>query len=468
MAGAPFSNIRQLANMVGDVQFSSDPAQEPAKIHTIRPRIATTTSDSIIAGYQEGTGLSGTFLEYIWDGATASAIGTECVNVYKFIVENYTSDHEIWLFGFSRGAFTVRCVVGMINNCGIIRRLSSYTPQEVDSLCYEVFRTYRSSLPGDAPQSREIVGERGNADRVWQVERPIRFMGIIDTVGSLGIPRLNAGIGFDWAPFEFFDQRVSSVVQFVWHAPSLHDRLWMFQPCLILPGKGSNRAVVRQMWFPGTHYDVGRQTFRFVRQSPSNWIEKALGLLPDLLSRTIWPNEVLADTVLRWLVQGIQTVDDNSLNPIIPNIPREIQNLTQRIASPPSDSTGSGDIYGNVLEYAPGGLLFRAIHYLSTAVISFLNRIFPRLGDNIRGALGIKTIIGILTATTDRRIPGVEADVYAYTENEMAGDGGVFSVEGQAQMRGLNEYKQKRYVSRTYENWLLWRRVFGGGDGVAN
>ncbi|KAF2123883.1 hypothetical protein P153DRAFT_371210 [Dothidotthia symphoricarpi CBS 119687] len=510
VAGAPFSNIRQLANMVGEVQYSSESRAEPGEVHTIRPHASVSsdaasatdslaglvsgavntssvddpsavdssavvpnsnTSDTIIAGYQEGTGLNSNFVEYIWDGATASALSTECINVYKFIVTHYTLDHEIWLFGFSRGSFTVRCVAGMLNNCGIIRRLPSYSEAEIDSLCSEVFRTYRSSIPSDAPQSPECVDRRKNADRIWQVARPIRFMGIIDTVGSLGIPRLSAGVGFDWAPFEFFDLHMSSAVQYVYHAPALHDRLWMFQPCLVLPGSGGEAAVVRQKWFPGTHYDVGRQTFRFVKQSPVNWIEKVLGLLPDLLSQTVFPNEVLSDTVLRWIVQGIQTVDEDSLNPIIPTVPEEIQRLTNRIAAPAPNTTGSGDIYGNILDYAPGGIVVDFVHRMSTAAISFLNGIFPRLGDNIRDALGIKTIIGILTATADRRIPGVKADVYAYTVKEavMGGNPSVkgveaFSVEEQAKMERADVRGQGRYASRTLENWLLWKRVFGGGD----
>lgn len=57
-------------------------------------------------------------------------------------------------------------------------------------------------------------------------------MGLFDTVDSLGIPRLNTGVGFDWP--EFYDQKISSEVEKVYHAISLHDRLWMFEPCLAL------------------------------------------------------------------------------------------------------------------------------------------------------------------------------------------------------------------------------------------
>jgi uncharacterized protein (DUF2235 family) len=67
---------------------------------------------SIVAGYQEGVGLNRNFLDYVWDNATASFIEAECISVYRFIVEYYTADHEIWFFGFSGGSFTVRCLAG--------------------------------------------------------------------------------------------------------------------------------------------------------------------------------------------------------------------------------------------------------------------------------------------------------------------------------------------------------------------
>lgn len=457
MAGAPRSNIRMLADMVGEVQFGNlDPREHPAVVHSIIPRSA-----NIVAGYQEGIGLGATFLEYIWNGATASSIGEECVSVYRFIVEHYTDDHEIWLFGFSRGAFTVRSVAGMINNCGIIRRQEEFlTTEQADRLCYEVFRTYRSSLPIDAPQSDQSKRRRHNADRVWQVKQPVRCMSVIDTVGSLGIPRLNAGIGIDWAPFEFFDQHVSTVVQHVRHAPALHDRLWAFQPCLAFPSEKAPNTIVEQVWFPGVHYDLGRQTFRFVRQHPSNYIEEALGWLPNLLSRTVWPNEVLADNVLKWMLEGVRDVNKGSTN-IIPDVEDRIAEVATRIANPRPDSTGSGDIYGDILRYGPAGSVMGAVQKVSFFATELANKVLPNLGDNIQDLLGIRTIMGIITATADRRIPGIAADVDGYQNKVISKTGVVFSVEQNARMLEENETGAVRYPSQTFQTHRLWKDVFG-------
>ncbi|KAE8857750.1 hypothetical protein PTNB73_08998 [Pyrenophora teres f. teres] len=446
---APPSNIRQLANMVGQVHYTNETTA--AAVHPIVPH-AHTNSSNITAGYQEGVGLNKNFLQYIWDGATASSISEECISVYKYIVENFTSEHEIWLFGFSRGAFTVRCVAGMINNCGIIKQRKEYTDADLYRLCFEVFRTYRSNLPSDAPGSDECQRWKGLDDKVWQVKRPIRFMGVIDTVGALGIPRLNAGIGFDWSPFEFFDQSMSAVVQHVWHAPSLHDRLWIFQPCLVLPDAADEaedgRTVVRQTWFPGTHYDVGRMTFRFVRQNPVNWIEEALGWLPDLLSRTIYPNQ--AEEHVQRLSEGLVKVASRA----------HAEEMEE------SHYTGSGDIYGDVLAYAPGGVVFSAVKKTSRTITSALNNFLPSLGigDNIQQLLGIKTLVSILTATNDRRIPGTEADIYPYMEEERVLIDGVETVVPSIETLGRMNQETRgrpRYPSKTVEAFRLWKGVFG-------
>ena len=230
---------------------------------------------------------------------------------------------------------------------------------------------------------------------------------------------------------------------------------------------------MKQKWFPGTHYDVGRMTFRFARQSPANWIEDALGWATDLLSRTIYPNEVLSDAVLRWLVQGVQEADDDSANPLMPNTDQHVESLSSRLgesavasstASAPTARTGSGDIYGDVLAYAPGGRVFSAIKRTSHSITGLLNDFIPHLGDNIQSLLGIKALVGILTATADRRIPGTEADIYPYKESEtvvVQGREVTFSVEELARLNEKNERGMLRYPSQTLEAHQLWKRVFG-------
>jgi hypothetical protein len=201
------------------------------------------------------------------------------------------------------------------------------------------------------------------------------------------------------------------------------------------------------------------------------------------LSKTIYPNEVLADVVLRWMLQAVQKTEATDARPtaLIPDIATRIPVLTAAIANPtssaqPTGPTGSGDIYGNVLEYGPGGSIFGAIMRFGTTAVGLLNKLAPQLGDNIQDLLGIKVIIRILTAARDRRIPAgskieqgdncMEPSVYAYKDMEIVrteGGGEVlFTVDQTAR---LNEACGMdgglRYPSRTFESFQLWKRIFG-------
>ncbi|KAJ4299062.1 Mediator of RNA polymerase II transcription subunit 7 [Kalmusia sp. IMI 367209] len=457
---APLSTIRQLANQVGVVHFVPTLMQEPTIVHPIVPY-----NPNVIAGYQEGIGLNRTFLEYLWDGATAASIGEECVSLYKFIVQHYTDEHEILLFGYSRGAFTVRCVGGMINNCGILKVSALQHLEDLDTLCREVYRTYRSPLPIDHPRSercRKLKDDRGS---VWQVKQPIRFMGLIDTVGALGVPRLNAGIGLDYSEIEFYDQKVSSSVQVVYQALSLHERWWALQPCFVSSGDGERKAVIRQMWFPGVHHDLGRQTFRFLRQRPWNAVEQLLSTLPHLLSKTQWPNEVCADLVARWLLQGVKDVESPvDANLTFPGIDHEIRRLSLRIEAPDLGTLGSGDT-SSIRNTTPNpdSNIFDPLKRILSLPFTLLNFVFPRFSNETTDFLGVSAILKIFTATNDRRIPRAteQENVYPYWEEESVVDDigreRKFTVAQSAALQRT----EGRYMSRTYETFLTRKGVFG-------
>lgn len=394
------------------------------------------------ARYFEGCGLNGTFLEYLFNGATGSDIGQECQDVYEYIANNYTPDTDIWLFGHSRGSFTVRCVAGMINNCGIINK-KDMSSEQIQSLCKEVYKMYRSPYPEEAPDSSKMKNFRAKAS--WASPNSVKFMGIIDTVGGLGIPKLDAGIGFTWP--EFFDQNVSAEVQKVYHACSLHDRLWMFQPCRAhrdtkrYPGN----LGIHEKWFPGCHYDVGRQKFKFLRNGV-NTVEQLFFHIPDLLTKAVVPNEVCADLVLVWLLEAVR--DEDGIGTLIPDIDDMISEIQSRLYSGTLD-IGSGDIYGKMTDYTPAGIFGSAFSLLTSFTVKLTDHISPslKLGSAIQDFLGIKTLLNILLATQDRRIPDVDADVVPLF------DGGEGSVYERA---GLG-----RYESRTFEGWRDYLRVIG-------
>lgn len=168
-------------------------------------------------------------------------------DAYRFLVERYEPGDEIYLFGFSRGAYTARAVAGMIRNAGLLRR------EEADRV-EDAYRLYRSRRPQDAPDGAAATAFRER----WSREAPVRCVGVWDTVGALGIPlsgvpvvrRLNRR----WA---FHDTELSSTVEAGFQALAVDERRRLFVPAVWQPRRTGSGQRVEQLWFAGSHSDVG-------------------------------------------------------------------------------------------------------------------------------------------------------------------------------------------------------------------
>jgi hypothetical protein len=455
------TNISILATMMGidmTKAMNRKTASDP-----IPPLEVDDRSRQVKARYFDGCGLGDTFLAYLFNGATGSDIGSECLEAYEYIVEHFDNQTELWVFGHSRGSYTVRCLAGMINNCGIIKKRS--TPEATKSLCQEVYQMYRSRDDEDKPTSDKMIRFRKMAswnltDAAGKQVSPIKFMGLVDTVGSLGIPRIDAGVGLDYP--EFYDQNISSDVEKVYHACSMHDRLWAFVPCRARRDPEKKYEITRpelaihEQWFPGCHYDVGRQVFSFFRHS-GNVVEQTLFRIPSLLTKSVSPNEVCADLVLLYLLEGIKTED--GLKTLIPNLyddqTGEIALIKYRLRKTENPDVGTGDVYGKMPEFGPGGIISAAFNQVVNTTIKIADFLTPtlKLGTAVQDMLGVKTITDILLATRDRRIPNTNA-LYV----DLAAGNKVLGGDSVRSKAGLTA---KRYPSRTYENFLSYLYAVG-------
>ena len=153
----------------------------------------------------------------------------------------------------------MRSVAGMINNCGILDRTKIEIDGKSDGFvlhraCTQVYRIYRSRDPQDHPDSPDAVKFRGTHSHSTRLP-PIRFMGMLDCVGSLGVPKLDPG---GTLSFEFFDQAVSHEVQTVMQGFATHDRLFCFKPTYVRRTDTSSKYPdtkfeSTELWFPGAH-----------------------------------------------------------------------------------------------------------------------------------------------------------------------------------------------------------------------
>jgi uncharacterized protein (DUF2235 family) len=165
---------------------------------------------------------------------------------YRFLVEHFEPGDELFLFGFSRGAFTARSTVGLVRNCGIVRREERH---RVD----EAYRLYRAR--DDARRPSGAAAGRFRAAHSHP-DTAVEFVGVWDTVGALGIPipLLPGVITRRWT---FHDTGLSRCVRHAHHALAIDEQRGPFKPTLWTQHPEAEDQVLEQCWFAGVHSDVG-------------------------------------------------------------------------------------------------------------------------------------------------------------------------------------------------------------------
>ena len=187
----------------------------------------------------------GTDRKKIAGGISGAGIDKNIQDCYRFIVQNFDPSDHLFFFGFSRGAYTVRSLGGLIRNCGILQR--EHAARIPDA--YELYRSRRSDFHPNS--SRSVAFRRKYA---VSNKSPIKFIGVWDTVGALGIPIPFLGtLGDD--KYLFHDTEPSSIVEIARHAISIDENREDFKPAQWDSGKSGIDLV--QAWFAGVHSDVG-------------------------------------------------------------------------------------------------------------------------------------------------------------------------------------------------------------------
>jgi hypothetical protein len=208
--------------------------------------------------YIDGVGTGELPLKFVINGAIALSLDNKIKEGYKYIVNHYNPGDDIWLFGFSRGAYTVRCILGMIRNCGILKIDQNTTPDQIDKrtdLAYEIYRNKDRVYHPEGSGADDFKKSYSYPDS----EKPlIKFLGLWDTVGAQGIPSYGIGEGFRY--LEFHDHILPHIVNFACQALAIHERTSFFEPCHI-HSNSTGTVTVKETWFPGVHMEIGGGTF---------------------------------------------------------------------------------------------------------------------------------------------------------------------------------------------------------------
>jgi uncharacterized protein (DUF2235 family) len=219
---------------------------------------------SQIAYYHAGVGTHDRS-DKLFGGAFGRGLDANIRDCYRFLTHNYQPGDELYFFGFSRGAYTVRSLSGLIRNSGLLK--IRHGDQE-----NEAFDLYRN-------RDEHPNGDDAKAFRAAHSYDPvaIKCIGVWDTVGALGLPVEFFRLGTH-DKYRFHDVTLSSRVENAFHALAIDERRKPFAPTLWeQPVEDMDRNWLEQAWFSGVHSNVGGG----------------------------YPDASLSDVTLRWMIERV-------------------------------------------------------------------------------------------------------------------------------------------------------------------
>lgn len=221
----------------------------PTNVLRIARAISPVAGDgtSQLVYYHKGVGTGG-LVDKALGGSTGYGIKSIMEESYRFLANNYEDGDEIYLFGFSRGAYTARSLGGLINLAGLVRKRDL----EHFNAVHKFYR--KSEAKRSVADNLEFI-----TDLFKQSRRPvIHFIGVWDTVGALGAPTPLLGtITKPWVGFH--DTQLRNM-KYAYHALAADERRGPFSPNLWTRkpgGDDDSLCEMKQVWFPGAHSDVG-------------------------------------------------------------------------------------------------------------------------------------------------------------------------------------------------------------------
>ena len=234
---------------------------------SVRPQSADGVKQ--VKWYDEGVGTK--WYDRVIGGGIGAGLEINIVQGYEFLAKEYQEGDEIYVLGFSRGAYTARSLVGMVRNCGLIypkhlglRALMAYgiyrtRDDNVDSATAKLFRS---------SYCRDVT---------------IKFIGVWDTVGALGVP-LDILKDVHMKFYEFHDTNLSNIVENGYQAMAVDEHRNDYDVCPWSPAEKLQQNL-EQRWFIGAHCDVGGgYPDRRLSDLPLRWMQdkaSALGLALD-------------------------------------------------------------------------------------------------------------------------------------------------------------------------------------------
>ncbi|KAF2164695.1 hypothetical protein M409DRAFT_37029 [Zasmidium cellare ATCC 36951] len=285
--------------------------------------------------YQSGIGTGAMSLTTkVMQGGFGGGLNEKVVEAFTFLANNYGPNDEIFLFGFSRGAYTARSIAGLICQVGLL------TPGMMDYFD-EIYNEYKRR--GDAKsfedtewaKAEAVRGELGLDDTMYPGEKmsrieyirkwahlhvKIKVVGVFDTVGSLGISGRVDQPGTD---LDFHSTTLHPKIENAFHALALDESRGNFPPTLFYLDEACREAGVnlRQCWFPGYHGDIGGDAIPLLDTNSMN--EITFAWMIDQLERA----QLLQfdKTALKYpILSRLENLDANTVTSFPPLTPEQV------------------------------------------------------------------------------------------------------------------------------------------------
>ena len=255
-------------------EFSQDPTDEGGNSNVVKLYTTLRVAEGQVAYYHPGVGTMGdSNIRWAvlrqWSKVKGLAFGNgfkaNVIDAYRYLMEVYNDGDEIYIFGFSRGAYTARALGGMLHGYGLLCRGNEghllYVWRMFRAQLKQKRKDLKNQVSGAYKTSTHSVKRNFSFAETFSRKVTIRFMGIWDTVSS---------VGWIYDPIRLIDMAQNPSIQVGRHAVSIDERRAFYRDNLWGPNVGIRhpewpdelrrqniRQDIVQVWFPGAHSDIG-------------------------------------------------------------------------------------------------------------------------------------------------------------------------------------------------------------------
>ena len=258
------------------------------------------------------------------DEGIATTFDSHVIAGYRFLMRYYGRGDPIYIFGFSRGAFTARFLARMVSQVGLL----SMGNEEMVPFAYRTYQNYELGLPTDqeAEERKAYIDsfkstfcrhEHSEGEEHSEDEAGIKvhFLGLFDTVNSVGTLEV---------PFKTKvpPPKVHGTAEHVRHAVAIDERRVKFKAALLQQDLDKMESVedIKEVWFPGNHGDIGggwpADTPKTIKQRKTFWGRLKAGWRTWRMGRPTTNKEddvfQLSDIALKWMMDELDHLPGNT------------------------------------------------------------------------------------------------------------------------------------------------------------